>query len=112
MGSFGRGWSWAKGQMGNVGESATTAYYGSAAQPMIEYIRQTQDLAHYQGTARKYLRRRPGFHQSGGRTAYMKPSAVRKWQTLIDLAEEQAAELPMSENEMKQRRKELAQHGM
>ena len=75
-------------------------YYGPAAEPMLEYIRQTQDLAFYQeGTPqpfmRKYYKEHPHhprvFHQSAGPSAYVKPDTVRQWQSLFDQAEATAA---------------------
>jgi len=83
----------------DVIEDFASGYYGPAAEPMLEYIRQTQDLASYQdGTPqpfiRKYLKEHPNdpsrFHQSTG-TAYLRPGAVRHWEDLLDKAKEKAA---------------------
>ena len=83
----------------DVIEDFAGGYYGPAAGPMLEYIRQTQDLASYQeGTPqtfmRKYLKEHPKdpsrFHQSGGPSPYVEPGTVRRWEKLLDVARKKA----------------------
>jgi len=77
-----------------LAEEFCDAYYGAAAQPMLAYIRQTQDPASYQGTGARHCARRPGFHQAATPTNFIQPAAVRRWQKLLDAAEEMADDDP------------------
>ena len=68
-----------------------SGYYGAAAQPMLAYVRETQEPASYQGTGAVHCARRPGFHQASTPTNLIKPDAVRRWEDLLDAAESKAA---------------------
>ena len=85
----------------DVIEDFASGYYGPAAEIMLEYIRQTQDLACYQeGTPqpfiRKYLKEHPQdpsrFHRTCSQPdVYVKPDTLRRWEELFDMAEKKAA---------------------
>ena len=80
-------------------EDFASGYYGPAVEVMLEYIRQTQDLATYQeGTPqwfmRNYLKEHPQdpsrFHQTCEQPPYVKPDTVHRWEELFDMAEKKA----------------------
>jgi len=77
-----------------LAEEFCEGYYGAAAQPMLTYIRETQDPASYQGTGAKHCARRPGFHQAATPTNFIEPAAVRRWEELLDAAERMADDDP------------------
>ena len=67
------------------------AFYGGAAEPMLAYIRETQEPASYKKSTNPHTGKRPGFHVPAGAPNYVEPDAVRRWEQLLDEAEDRAA---------------------
>jgi hypothetical protein len=77
--------------------------YGPAAEPMLQYIRETQDPASYVSSYKEL----PGLHELPGKQAHVRPEALQRWQKMLAEAEKKAATDPASVRRVRIQRKPL-----